>query len=100
MTIRVDPEGNETAALFSMVDFAGKHILEIGSGIGRLTWRYAGKAGHVTGVESCARSVEVAKLDMPAELNDRVEFHQAGFTDYAASTRACLFDIALLSWSL
>jgi len=37
MTIRVDPEQNETCALFNFVDLDGRRVLEIGSGNGRLT---------------------------------------------------------------
>jgi len=41
MSARVDPEENETRALFGIVDVANKYFLEIGSGDGQLTWRYA-----------------------------------------------------------
>jgi len=37
MTIRVDPENNETRALFDLANLSGKHVLEIGCGDGRLT---------------------------------------------------------------
>ena len=37
----IDPEGAELAALGKLVDFAGLHVLEVGCGDGRLTWRYA-----------------------------------------------------------
>ena len=50
MTIRSDPENSEIRALFDLVDFCGKHVLEIGCGDGRLTWRYAEAAAHVTGI--------------------------------------------------
>jgi cyclopropane fatty-acyl-phospholipid synthase-like methyltransferase len=41
MTVRIDPEGNETDALFALVELEGQEVLEIGCGDGRLTWRYA-----------------------------------------------------------
>jgi cyclopropane fatty-acyl-phospholipid synthase-like methyltransferase len=44
MTVRTDPEGNETDTLFDLVDLGGAHVLEIGAGDGRLTWRYAHRA--------------------------------------------------------
>jgi len=47
MAIRIDPENNETPALFDMVNFGGQRVLEIGCGNGRVTWRYADKAAHV-----------------------------------------------------
>jgi tRNA G46 methylase TrmB len=44
MAIRIDPENNETPALFDMVNFSEQRVLEIGCGNGRVTWRYADKA--------------------------------------------------------
>ena len=40
MAIRLDPEGTEKTLLFNMAGgFAGKRVLEVGCGAGRLTWR-------------------------------------------------------------
>jgi tRNA A58 N-methylase Trm61 len=100
MTIRSDPEGNEINALFQMVDLDGKHVLEIGSGDGRLTWRYAGRAGHVTAIEPFADSVIRAKQNLPRELNNRVELLQIGFEEYATKAKSESFDLVILSWSL
>jgi len=100
VTIRVDPEGNETIALFDLVDLGGKHVLEIGSGDGRLTWRFAGRAAHVVAVEPFAQSVARAKQNLPQELKGRVEFHQVGFDDFAAAAEPGTFDAVILSWSL
>jgi catechol 2,3-dioxygenase-like lactoylglutathione lyase family enzyme len=36
MTVRADPEQNETRALLGFVDLEGRRVLEIGSGDGRL----------------------------------------------------------------
>jgi cyclopropane fatty-acyl-phospholipid synthase-like methyltransferase len=44
MKIRIDPENNELRALIKIADFKEKHVLEIGCGDGRLTWRYAEEA--------------------------------------------------------
>ena len=57
MTIRSDPENNEIRALGDLVDFSGKHVLEIGCGDGRLTWRYAEAAAHVTAIEPFEEAV-------------------------------------------
>ena len=37
MMIRIDPEKNETRALFDMLNFSGQRVLEIGCDDGRLT---------------------------------------------------------------
>lgn len=99
MGIRQDPENNETRALFDLADFAGQHVLEIGCGDGRLTWRFAGKAAHVTAIDPFAESIAQARASLPPELQGRVEFHHIAFADFAAS-RPAIFDTAILSWSL
>lgn len=99
MTIRTDPEGNETAALFDLVDLDGVEVLEIGCGDGRLTWRYADRAAHVTAIEPFADSIVRAK-ERPRETELPVEFRHVNFEDFAAGTDPDVFDVALLSWSL
>jgi tRNA1(Val) A37 N6-methylase TrmN6 len=100
MAIRVDPENNEIRALFGLVDLRGQHVLEIGSGDGRLTWHYAGRAAHVTAIEPFGQSIARARENLPDELKGRVEFHQAGFDDFAAASKPGAFDVVILSWSL
>jgi 2-polyprenyl-3-methyl-5-hydroxy-6-metoxy-1,4-benzoquinol methylase len=100
MTIRVDPENNETHALFDLVEFNGQRVLEIGCGDGRLTWRYADKAVHVTAIDPFEGSITRAKENTPDELKKRVEFRHIGFDDFAAASQASTYDIAILSWSL
>jgi 2-polyprenyl-3-methyl-5-hydroxy-6-metoxy-1,4-benzoquinol methylase len=100
MTIRSDPENNEIRALFDLVDFSGKHVLEIGCGDGRLTWRYAEAAAQVTGIEPFEETIERAIANRPDRLRDRVAFQHIGFEDFAAGCEAETFDMAILSWSL
>jgi 2-polyprenyl-3-methyl-5-hydroxy-6-metoxy-1,4-benzoquinol methylase len=100
MTIRVDAEGHETAALFGLVDLKGKDVLEVGSGDGRLTWRFAGRAAHVSAIEPYAPSADKAKQDIPKELKGRIEFLATGFDEFAARSRSETFDVLLNSWSL
>lgn len=100
MTVRLDPEGNETRALFEMEHFDGKRVLEIGSGDGRLTWLYADRAAHVTAVEPFKQSFERATKDLPPELEGRVEFRNMAFLDFAARNEEARFDTAIFSWSL
>ena len=61
MAIRVDPENNEIRALFDLADLSGQYVLEIGSGDGRLTWRYAGRAAHVTAIDPFAEGITRAR---------------------------------------
>jgi 2-polyprenyl-3-methyl-5-hydroxy-6-metoxy-1,4-benzoquinol methylase len=100
MTIRVDPEEHEIQALFALADVAGWEVLEIGCGDGRLTWRYAGAAGRVTAIDPYAEGIARAKEDLPAEWRGRVEFQQAAFEDFAASSPGAIYDLVILSWSL
>ena len=99
MTVRTDPEGNETAALFHLVDLDGREVLEIGCGDGRLTWRYADRAAHVTAIEpfedSIARAMErLSAEDLP------IDFRNVAFEDFATASEPDVFDVTLLSWSL
>jgi ubiquinone/menaquinone biosynthesis C-methylase UbiE len=100
MTIRIDPENNEPRALFELANFKGQRVLEIGCGDGRLTWRYADKAAHVTAIDPFEGSIARAKENTPDDLKGRVEFHHIGFDDFAAGSESATFDIAILSWSL
>lgn len=100
MAIRIDPENNETRALFGLEDFAGKRVLEIGSGDGRLTWRYAGMAAHVTAIEPFSDGILRAQENQPDEVRDRIEYHNTSFEAFAAASKPSVFDVVILSWSL
>ena len=100
MTIRADPENNEPNALFALADFTGQRVLEIGCGDGRLTWRYADRAAHVTAIDPFERSIARAKENTPENLKNHVEFRHIGFDEFAAASESSTFDIAILSWSL
>jgi SAM-dependent methyltransferase len=100
MTIRVDPEEHEIRSLLDFVDPDGRRVLEIGSGDGRLTWRYANRAGSVTAVEPFAPSVARATQNLPQELVGRVVLRRSEVDEFAAEAAASAFDVAILSWSL
>lgn len=51
MSCVLDPDENETRAVHDLVTFAGKDVLEIGSGEGRLTWRFAHQAASVLALD-------------------------------------------------
>ena len=98
--IRTDPENNETHALLDMVNFSGKHVLEIGCGDGRLTWRYADQAAHVTAIEPGAEQIALAREQLPSHLQGKIEFHVATLEDFAANSARSEFDLVLLSYAL
>jgi 2-polyprenyl-3-methyl-5-hydroxy-6-metoxy-1,4-benzoquinol methylase len=100
MPIILDPENNESRALFELVDFDGQYVLEIGCGDGRLTWRYADKAAHVVAIDPFAEGITQAKENTPPELRNRIEFQHTAFLDFAAASKPSTFDISILSWSL
>ncbi|HSM71181.1 MAG TPA: class I SAM-dependent methyltransferase [Anaerolineales bacterium] len=97
---KIDPENNEPKALFEFAGFKDKHVLEIGCGDGRLTWRYADKAAHVTAIEPSSEQVAVARENLPKHLKGRVEFHTATLEDFAAKSEPSMFDLVILSYSL
>jgi ubiquinone/menaquinone biosynthesis C-methylase UbiE len=100
MTIRADPENNEPRALFELASFGGQRVLEIGCGDGRLTWRYAERAAHVTAIDPFAEGIRQAKENLPPGLHGRIEFLNQPFEDFAAARESAGFDLAILSWSL
>ncbi len=100
MTLRIDPEGNETDALFDLVELDGREVLEIGCGDGRLTRRYADRAAHVTAIEPFEDSIARAKQRHSERSSASIDFRHAAFEDFAASSDVDVFDVALLSWSL
>ena len=100
MPVQVDPENNETRALFEMAEFAGRQVLEIGCGDGRLTCRYAAKAEHVTAIDPYAAGITKARQNLTTELRGRVEFQHKAFEDFAAASEPSAYDLVILSWSL
>lgn len=97
--IRLDPEGNETKALFDLYpDWDGQSVLEIGSGDGRLTWLFAEKTTRVVALEPDETKHEAALANRPSGF-EKVEFHNLGLNEFVQRNKE-KFDLALLSWSL
>lgn len=98
MAYRLDPEDREKDALFDFVgEFAGKRVLEIGCGNGRLTWRYATHAAHVTGIDPNAERIEQAIQATPDDLQGKVDFFASDIDTFFAREQ---YDLAIFSWSL
>jgi ubiquinone/menaquinone biosynthesis C-methylase UbiE len=94
----MDPEGRELSALDRLVSFAGKRVLEIGCGDGRLTWSLAERAHHVLAVDPDRRTIARARRAIPQHLKSRIHFEvgQAEVHPFANGA----FDVAVFSWSL
>ena len=99
MTIRIDPEGSETDALFDLAELEGREVLEIGCGDGRLTWRYADRADHVTAIDPFEDAIGRAKERLPPS-DFPIDFRHVAFEHFATDSDPDVFDVALLSWSL
>ena len=100
MTVIEDPEGIESSILHKLVDFKDRRVLEIGCGTGRLTWRYAEKAAHITAIDPVLDDIEAARANLPDLLKERVNFVPSTIDDYARSIDDRSFDIAIFAWSL
>ena len=101
MSIKRDPERNEVNALLELAgDLAGKRVLEIGAGYGRLTCRYGTNAGEVVGLDPNEERIARGRKEMPEELHGRVTLLDTSLEEYQHAGQASLFDVALMSWVL
>jgi len=98
MPTELDPDGAESAALLDAAPFNQARVLEVGSGDGRLAFRYAMVSASVVGIEPHAAQLTLARRACPASLRRYVNFVQA--TALALPFRSATFDIAVLAWSL
>ncbi len=95
---RTDPEGVETKAIHDLVDFAGKDVVEVGCGDGRLTWRFADAAASVLAFDLDESVIATAREQTPAALRDRVTFRAADMASIDLEPAA--YDVGMLSWSI
>jgi 2-polyprenyl-3-methyl-5-hydroxy-6-metoxy-1,4-benzoquinol methylase len=96
MTIVHDPEQAELAAIRSVLpSFAGKRVLEIGCGDGRLTRHYSAEAAAVTAIDPDANAIDDARV---ALSDRRVSLYATGFDQFVAPPAS--YDVVILSWSL
>ncbi len=98
--VQQDPENNEIHALFDLVDFTDRNVLEIGCGDGRLTWRYADRTAHVTAIDPFEESIVRALANRPAALTDKVDFRHLSLEDFGPISPPSAFDLVMLAWSL
>lgn len=98
MTLQRDAEQNEAKYLHAFADFAGKRVLEVGCGEGRMTWQYAQTPQITLGVDPDRDALRIATVDRPADLQSKVLF--AGSDSQHLPFSKETFDIAILAWSL
>jgi ubiquinone/menaquinone biosynthesis C-methylase UbiE len=98
MTSQKDPESNEKKYLHKFADFAGKGVLEIGCGEGRLTWHYTKETRSTIGFDLDADALRVASIDRPSDLTGKIHFVRAE-SEYIPFSKET-FDIAILAWTL
>ncbi len=98
MTRAVDVEGTHLAAVLRAADFREKHVLEVGSGDGRLTWGIGPIASSVLTFDPDAESVASARAACPAELREKVRFEVASAEGIEIEPQSV--DLVCFSWSL
>jgi 2-polyprenyl-3-methyl-5-hydroxy-6-metoxy-1,4-benzoquinol methylase len=96
--VRIDPENSEASALAQYANnFAGKRVLEVGCGDGRVTRLYSPHAAFVHAIDPDEEDIASAQKELPPHLQDKVHFEATSIEDYVGENR---FDAVLMSWSL
>jgi SAM-dependent methyltransferase len=95
--MQLDPEEFETAAL-AAIDLDDRRVLEVGCGNGRLTRRYAARAGEVIAIDPDAAAIAAFRAEMPPALGTHV-YSQTG-TLATLGVPDGSFDVVLFAWSL
>jgi len=92
-----DPEHREVQALQDTAALAGKRVLEIGCGDGRLTRQYSADVRRVTGVDIDAAELRTARAGAWEASIQRTDFALASATGLPFQRSS--FEVALYSWS-
>ena len=74
MPIEIDPEGVERSELMNAVGRGQARVLEVGSGDGRLSLRYAGAFRFVAGIDPKQDQCLSALKSCPSDVGSRLAF--------------------------
>ncbi len=97
--MRHDPEGRETAALIELLPGLEQlRVLEVGCGDGRLTRRYAERAGSVLAIDPDPSAVATFRDTIPSALHERVQIRTG--TIVTLGEPSPTFDRVVFAWSL
>jgi ubiquinone/menaquinone biosynthesis C-methylase UbiE len=98
MLTDIDPEGVEARAVSKAAGLDRARVLEIGTGDGRLAYRYADRTALVVGLEPQPEELRSALALRPVHLARRVRFVRG--STVLLPFRSATFDTALFAWSL
>ena len=74
MAVEIDPEGVERGELMSAIVRDEARVLEVGSGDGRLSLRYAGAFRFVAGIDPKQDQCLSALKSCPSDIGSRLAF--------------------------
>ncbi len=94
----MDAEGAHLAAMLRAADFHERRVLEVGSGVGRLTWGFAPLAASVLAFDPVEGDVATARADCPEELREKIRFEVARAEEIDVPPHSV--DLVFFSWSL
>lgn len=98
MPMRRDPEKTEVHYLQTFANLENAHILEVGCGDGRMTWRYAQHTRRITAIDPDHERLRTALATRPQSQHNVVTFTRAHAETLPFAAQ--FFDGAILAWSL
>ncbi len=98
MSIIIDPEGKEIAALRRLANWGGARVLEFGCGDGRLTLRLAYLGAHVVAFDPKPSLIHYARCNLPKRFAKQIKYFigSAGKLDHPTGS----LDRVVFAWSL